>query len=239
MRASLAVLLATTTLACGSSVYVPSHVAHFDPEGGGEINDDDVKKAFEAKPQLGDHLNVAYFDFDQSKNADVEQALRAIPGVGTIYSIPPLAVTGARRFDEPAPSWAPPSTQPLSVKKLRLLAARAHCDVVVVVDYGYRSDVSANGLAAFDVLLLPALFLPFREIKVESYVDSFVVDTRNGYLYGETTNSHDDKKSFQTIYASDSDLVAAQWSKLKLELQDSLVRVAAAARNEKTSSLAK
>jgi hypothetical protein len=203
---------------------MPSRVAHFDPDASTEIDDADVRKAFDARPQLGEHPNVAYFSFDAGKNADIERTLRAIPGVGTLYSIPALAVTGARRFDE-TPSWAAPSVQPLSVKKLRLLAARAHCDVVVVVDYGYRTEVSANALAAFDALLLPALFLPFRELKIQSYVDAFVIDTRNGYLYGEATSSHEDKKSFQTIYADEGDVVTAQWGKLQAEMKDSLLKV--------------
>jgi len=202
-------------------MYMPSHVARFDPDAPGDINDEDVKKAFEAKPQLGEHVNVAYFSFDATKNADVEKALRAIPGVGSIYSIPALAVTGAHRYDE---GWAVPA-QPLSMKKLRLLAARAHCDVVVVVDYGFRTKVSVNGLAAFDILLVPTLFLPFREIEVQSYVEASIVDTRNGYLYADVTGSRENKKSYQTLYANEDDLVASQWSELKVELQDSLAKV--------------
>ncbi len=232
MRHLLLPLLFAASIGCGTSVYMPSQVAHFDPDGPAtEIDDQDVAKAFAARPQLGDRLNVAYFSFDASKNADVERVLHAIPGVGSVYSIPALAVTGARRFDAPAPEWQAPPARPFSMKKLRLLAARAHCDVVVVVDYGYRTDVSANGLAAFDALLVPALFLPFRDVKVQSYVDAFLVDTRNGYLYGETTSNHQDEKKFQTLYADDSGVVAAQWDTLKTELQDSLVKVVEAERS--------
>ena len=213
---------------------MPSQVARFDPDGStpSEINDEDIKKAFEARPQLGEHVNVAYVSFDAAKNADVEKALRAIPAVGSVYSIPALAVTGAHRFDD---GWAAPA-QPLSIKKLRLLAARAHCDVVIVVDYGYRTKVSANGLAALDVLLVPALFLPFREIEVQSYMEASIIDTRNGYLYGDVTSSRESKKSYQTIYANEDDLVAAQWGGLKVELQDSMAKVMEA---ERTKAIAK
>lgn len=203
---------------------MPSRVAGFDPDASSQIDDEDVRKAFEARPQLAEHPNVAYYSLDASKNADIERVLHAIPGVGTLYAIPPLAVTGARRFDE-TPSWGAPPAQPLSVKKLRLLAARAHCDVVVVVDYAYRTDVSANALVALDALVLPTLFVPFRDLKIQSYVDAFVIDTRNGYLYGEATSSHEDKKSYQTIYADEGDVVASQWTKLQAELKDSLGKV--------------
>lgn len=33
--------------------------------------------------------------------------------------------------------------------------------------------------------------------------------------HGETTSTHEDEKKFQTIYADDSDVVAAQWDTLK------------------------
>ena len=213
-------VLAATTFACGGSVYMPSRAANFEPDGESQIDDHDVQKAFEAKPQWRDHFDVAYFDFDASKDADVEKALRAVPGVGSVYAIPPLEATGHHRFDET------PSSAPLGMKKLRLLAARAHCDVLVVVDYARKTDVTPNALAAFDVLLVPAFFLPFRDVKVESAVDAFVVDVRNGYLYGHVALTKKDSAPHQTIYADDDALATRQWSTLSIELKDALVALA-------------
>ena len=81
-------LTLASTMACGGSIYMPSRVANFDPDGAAEVNDEDVRKAFEAKPQLGDKFNVAYFSFDASKDADVESAVRDVPGVSSVYAIP-------------------------------------------------------------------------------------------------------------------------------------------------------
>jgi hypothetical protein len=212
------------SLACGGSVYQPSRVAHFDPDGAAEVDDEDVRKAFEAKSQLGDAINVAYFTFDPSKEADIEKAIRSVSGVSTVYSIPALAVTGQHRFEETS-GWQAPAPAPLSVKKLRLLAARAHCDVLVVVDYSRRTDVSVNGFAAFNVLLLPALFLPFRDVKVESAVDAFVIDTRNGYMYGHVALSKEARAPRETIYANDDELVASEWKALQGELEGALVKL--------------
>src|SRR5258708_4768829 len=99
------------TAACGGSMYMPSRAANFDPDGTKEVDDEDVKKAFEAKPQLGERFHVAYYSFDPSKDADVEKAIGAVPGVASVYSIPPLVATGQHRFDET------PSTAPLGMKK--------------------------------------------------------------------------------------------------------------------------
>lgn len=216
------------TAACGGSVYQPSRVANFDPDGATEIDDDDVKKAFAAKPQLGAENAVAYFSFDPSKDADVEKTLRAVPGVTSVYGIPALAVTGQHRFDDGMTPQAAPT--PISIKKLRLLAARAHCDLLVVVDYSHRTDVSANAFAALNVLLVPALFVPFRDVKVQSAVDAFVIDTRNGYMYGHVALDKEGRAPRQTIYTSDEAMIAEQWTALQHELEGALISLATAER---------
>jgi len=213
--------------ACGGSVYMPSRVANFDPEGAAEIDDADVAKAFAAKPQMGDRLNVAYFSFDPSKDADVGKAVRAMPGVSSVYDIPALEATGRHRFDDDAPSAAP-----LGMKKLRLLAARAHCDLLVVVDYARKIEVTANALAVFDVLLVPAFFLPFRDVKVESAVDAFVVDVRNGYMYGHVSLSKEDVARNRTIYQDDDAIATREWTALAGELRGALVKLADAERDK-------
>jgi hypothetical protein len=208
------------TVACGGSIYMPSRVANFDPDGAAEVNDEDVRKAFEAKPQLGEKFNVAYFSFDESKGTDVEKAVRDVPGVSSVYAIPALEATGKHRYDDS------PTSAPLSMKKLRLLAARAHADVLVVVDYSRKTEISVNALAALNVFIVPALFLPFRDVKVESAVDAFVVDVRNGYVYGHVALSEEKSKSHQTIYSDDDELARDEWKALRAELSGALVKLA-------------
>jgi hypothetical protein len=223
----LGVALAST-VACGGSMYMPSRVANFDPDGAAEINDEDVRKAFEAKPQLGEKFNVAYFSFDESKDADVDSAVRDVPGVSSVYAIPSLEATGKHRYDDS------PTSAPLSMKKLRLLAARAHADVLVVVDYSRRIDVSVNALAALNVFIVPALFLPFRDVKVESAVDAFVVDVRNGYVYGHVALAEQQTKPHQTIYSDDDAMARDEWKALRNELSGALVKLADAERATKS-----
>jgi len=213
-------LALSAATACGGSIYMPSRVANFDPDGAAEINDEDVRKAFEAKPQLGDKFNVAYFSFDESKDADVESAVRDVPGVGSVYAIPALEATGKHRYDDSK------ADTPLSMKKLRLLAARAHSDVLVVVDYSRKTEISVNALAALNVFIVPALFLPFRDVKVESAVDAFVVDVRNGYVYGHVALSEQQKKDHQTIYSDDDAMARDEWKALRGELSGALVKLA-------------
>lgn len=210
--AALAALLFCLS-GCGVAVYQPSRVAGFQLEPEQEINDEDIGKAFAAKPQLPSKPSVAYFVFDDKYGDEVSAMLGALPGVRSTYPIPPLLVTGQRRFDDTRHRYEPPT--PMSMKKLRLLAARAHADVLVVVDYGYRVTDSPNGLAALGVALVPLLFVPFRDVHVKSYVDSYIIDTRNGYLYGHLQTSEEQTSEYENIYSGVGDeLIERQLEKL-------------------------
>jgi hypothetical protein len=216
-------LTAPLLLGCGASVFSPSRGATFELDTEKEINDEDVRKAFDAKPQLSASVRVAYYAFDEGKTSDVEALLGRLPGVVSVYRIPPLLVTGQRRYDEPRP-WDPPKE--VGIKKLRVLAARAHADLLVVVDDGRKTEWSGNGFAAFTVALVPALFVPFRDVTVRSYADAFVIDTRNGYLYGHLTAEEVDSDQRLTIYSHrDDELAEAQWPRLLASLETHVSRL--------------
>ncbi len=189
---------------CGTATYQPSRVASFELEPQQEIDDVDIEKAFAARPQLPSNPSVTYYVFDDEYADGVAKMLAAVRQVKTTYRVPALLVSGKRRFDAgtPAPyGYAPPS-KPLSMKKLRLLAARAHTDLLVVVDYGYRVEVSPNAYALLSVAIFPIFFAPLRDIRVESYIDSYVIDTRNGYLYGQVQTAREQTEDDVDVWSS-------------------------------------
>ncbi len=221
MKATLpSVLLLLTTLGfstgCGASAYSATGGSHFELDRGKEVDDEDILKAFQAAPQLGESSRVAFYTFDDKKAPDVERMLGAVPHVKSTYHIPELLVSGSRRYQEPRAAGE------ISVKKLRLLAARAGADVLVIVDYGYKGG-SANGLAAFNMLLVPALFVPFLDNRTESYAQAWALDVRNGYFYGDASADAKSGSAFVNIYADGPDaLFAADWPKLLSTLQTKL-----------------
>lgn len=221
MKATLpSALLLLATLAfgtgCGASAYSATGGSHFELDHGKEVDDEDILKAFQAAPQLGESSRVAFYTFDDKKAADVEHMLDAVPHVKSTYHIPALLVSGTRRYQEPRASGE------ISVKKLRLLAARAHADVLVIVDYGYKGG-GANGLAAFNFLLLTTLFVPFLDNRTESYAQAWVLDVRNGYFYGDASADAKSGSAFVNIYADGPDaLFASDWPKLLSTIQTKL-----------------
>lgn len=211
-------LLVVLCLLCGCStaVYQPSRVAGFELEAEREIDDEDIQKAFAAKPQVPAQPTVSYFVFDDDYADGVAKMLGKLPTVKSTYRIPSLMVNGKRRFDQDArnPYHSEPS-QPLSLKKLRLLAARAQTDILVVVDYGYRVESTPNGLAALGVLIIPTFFAPMRDVRVESYVDSYVIDTRNGYLYGHLQTNLEQSEDYLDVWNdAPKAMIDAQFSEL-------------------------
>jgi hypothetical protein len=209
---------------CGPRVYQPSAASSFALDRDAEINDEDIRKAFEAAPQMAAKPRVAFFTFDEQHPADVERILRATPGVADVYHIGGLFVTGAHRFDEDIP-WRR-TREPFSLKKARLMAARAHCDVLVLFDYGRRLQRRGNVLAAFGVLILPTLFLPMFDADVSSALDTYVIDVRNGYLYGQLTSEQQGHLDYLTLYSTQDDSMAeAQWPRLLQETQGPLGQV--------------
>jgi len=192
-------------------MYQASGGTKFEIDGAGrEIDDADIGKAFEARPQIGAKMKVAYYTFDDARADDVEKMLAGVEGVESTYRIPKLMVSGQRRFEERSYYGAPE----LSVKKLRLLAARAHADVLLVFDHGWKGG-GVNGLVALNILIVPIFITPWLSNETESYAQAYVIDVRNGYLYGEASADQKGGKRMVSIWGDNVDDVAQQqWPKL-------------------------
>jgi len=236
--AALAALALSTLAGCGAA-YQPSRGANFQIDREAEIDDDDIRKAFEAKPQMPEReLRVSYYTFDPEITGDLDKTLGALPGVTSVYRIPPLLVTGQRRLAEGAPYHYYDNTAEVSVKKLRLLAARAHTDVLVIVDHGYR-NIGVNPLVSLNMLLLPILFVPFIDTSVKGYAEAFVMDVRNGYLYGHIVEEDTRGKPYATIYDKNaSEHAKEQWVALRQSMQKDLLKLVTDERSRKPAPAA-
>ncbi|MBU0554322.1 hypothetical protein KKF91_09405 [Myxococcota bacterium] len=223
MRRSPSLTLTLLLMGCGASVYAPGLNAGFDPEPDFEISDDDIGKAFAARPQLKAESQVAFYTFDQARAQEIEETLKATKGVRAVYSLPPLLVEGQRALHNDPYAWRrePPK---FSMKKLRLLAARARCDLLVIFDKQHSTSYDVNGWIAVVPLVLPILFVPYLDLEVESHLDAYVFDVRNGYLYGHIQVNERDAVDYLTIWgtAAEAEYVEAQWTRLKAQVKASL-----------------
>jgi hypothetical protein len=218
---ALALCLLLPLLGCGGTrVYRPSEAWSVAPDAPMQVSDEAIARAFDARPQLPDRVHVAYFGFDPGSTQALGDLIRELPGVASVVPLTSLLVTGQRRF-EPAPV---PGR--LDLRLLRLLAARAQCDVLIVVDQGYRVTQEANGWAALAPLLVPMLFTPHLDTEVESFLEAYVLDVRNGYLYGQVTSEEAARVEKETVWSDVAERLAeAQRQALLEQAREALAAV--------------
>ncbi|MBU1240716.1 hypothetical protein KKF84_12660 [Myxococcota bacterium] len=195
---SLSFLIILALAGCASGqIYEPSRT--FTPTNAREINDEDIKKAYMAKPQMLLPAALAFYNLT-SDEREFEKGLSILPHVKSFYKIPSILVEGipgSSRYSRYEPKPA------VSLKKLRLLGARAHADLLLIFSGTAHSEVSANPWVISSVLLITPLFVPMYDIKVTMKVNVWLMDIRNGYLYKEISLSFSGEESYLTLYGID------------------------------------
>lgn len=179
---------------CGVLSSTPSTLAVRDATDG--LSEAELAALLETRPQVPDDYRLAWLAVAPGHDDALEAQLSGLPGQRDAVRLSPLVAAGRRRFDDGAHAE-------VSLQRLRLLAARAHADVLVIVDHGWRSTRSPNGWAALSVLLLPALFTPHVEADVESYVEATLIDVRTGTILAETSVSDAFHVANMTLWSSD------------------------------------
>ncbi len=166
---------------CGVQVFRPSVVV--DPNDAREISDQDIQKAFKARPQLRLPATLALYEMGP-RDKVLPLHLKKLRGVRTVYEVPSLLVEGPRPDASHRRSSA--NRRPrvvVSLKKLRLLSARARSDVLVLSSITVVRRTRPNWLLSFAPLLVTSLVLPMNHIQATVKREVLVLDVRNGYLY--------------------------------------------------------
>lgn len=209
MSHRLAWAIVASCAACGSHrspesaagemrVYHPPPV--ITPEAQLQVDGPEVASALDAVGQTPLPARVAVFARDEELAQQLASALPGLQGVADVYVIPGYLVDGESRWQPPYYSvYRQPA--PLDLQRLRELAAMAHCDVMLVVDHGFRERVYPNAWVALSPLLAPALFAPMMRVLDQSYLDASMFDVRNGFLYGQISAEQHEERGPITIYA--------------------------------------
>lgn len=211
----LAILLGA---GCGVSVYQPRTT--FDPNDSRAITDADIQKAFQARPQLRSPARLAFYEMGRL-DEKLPPTLRALGSVSDIYEIPSLLVEGRRHYEtDGGRSVGTSRSVRISLKKLRLLAARAHCDLLILSSTVSVVRSSPNWTMFLAPLLFTQFFVPMLNLEVTLRRELYVVDVRNGYLYRQVRSSETLAKKYVNMFA-----IGTHRRRLMVRLQDTLRRV--------------
>jgi hypothetical protein len=83
--------------------------------------------------------------------------------------------------------------------QLRSLAAQSHSDLILYVQPQHEVRGGANPLALTYAGLIPMFFVPGNSVEVESSVDVYLIDVRNGFIYSSFRNQTRAEKRFVKI----------------------------------------
>ncbi|MBU1219628.1 hypothetical protein KKF34_17920 [Myxococcota bacterium] len=194
----LILFLFLVTSCSGMDVYTPARI---DPHDSRQITDDDIRKAYEASPQLNAVSNISVFNAGPERG-DISKLISSYPFAGKIYKIPALLATGMvdnrrhpHRYEE---------SKPIDIKRLRLIAARAHSDIVFITMLTHEWSTSPNGWVAASIIPVTPLFLPMFDVTVKSRLRVWMFDVRNGFMYASMDFSEKASSDTHTLYSIDS-----------------------------------
>src|SRR5574341_385969 len=169
-----------------------------------KITDDDIRKAFENKPQLIKPLSIAVYNisFVETGLAD---SLRVIDFIKNVYEISPVLVESDSYYSHRYRGWYPYYSSPpaTDIKKLRLLAAQGKADLLIVFSTSHFYNQSANFLAYTYILLLTAFFMPGVDAELTTEIDLLFIDVRNGFLYATYHDENKLQNRFVNLYYSE------------------------------------
>jgi hypothetical protein len=168
--------------ACGASAGFQQAAPRVSVSTEPVINDDQVQRAFALQAQLPKpyRLGVLFRDtapspdherewrWEPEHRAQLMKALEALEGkgeIGTVVSIARAAVVGD------------------DLHAIRVAAARQGLDAVLVVTGDDKIERDVNGWATTYLAVLPLLFAPGNELRVDFTTHAELWDVRNEYLY--------------------------------------------------------
>ena len=213
-------LFCSLLLGCGATVYSPGGHVGFEIEPNFEIDEAAIAQAFAAQPQMRTQNRVAFYSFDATRLPEMK-----LPGVGEVYPLPALLVEGRRTLEERRHYYSYRS-KPFSIKKLRLLAARAKADLLIIIDNQHRVLSEPNGWMASCFLIIPIFFAPFIDAEIESRLEAYILDVRNGYLYAHVMVDEEEQQEWLTLWSLNFDeTLKKQWSLLKKQLTEQLTKL--------------
>ncbi|MBM2813477.1 MAG: hypothetical protein HW421_239 [Ignavibacteria bacterium] len=192
-------------ISCSRTHYI-TPVSMIRPDTSFKVNDDEIKKAFETKPQLPMPINIALYTAGTSIQG-LADSIRKIPGVANVFEISPGLVEGDSYYTKRLSRWYDTYSQPVTtnLKQLRYLAAQGKADLLIYCGTTHISKLKSNYFTWTYIFVVTMLFVPGQDYELTSNMDGFFIDVRNGFLYGTFNGSERSFKKYVLLNYEDDD----------------------------------
>lgn len=166
-----------------------------------QINDEDIRKAFEAIPQITIPASIAIYNASQDKFPFQDSVLTISEVQRAVEISPALLDPNAYYQSQYDPYWSGynPTPKPVDLKQLRLYAAQTKADLVLFVSSSsiYREEM--NVLSPLYAGLVTIPFVPGQNARFTTYLEAYIFDVRNGLLYSSYRDKRVLKKRFVRV----------------------------------------
>ncbi len=168
---------------CATHKMVYSPMSTYSGVDSRDINDEDILKAFQAAPQKKLPATVAWYSL--SVDSILSNSKISNKNIIINYDIPQLLIEGENYYKGYYRKGYYYYGEPrkISLKQLRYFAAKAKCDILILVSSSLHEEVNPNWMVAFAPLLITMAFLPMDDLKLTYEAQCFIFDVRNGYMY--------------------------------------------------------
>ena len=176
-----------------------SAYSSLEPDSLYQVNDEDIRKALETNPQIHLPLNLAIYNSSQNTYA-FEDSISTLAELNRVIEISPALLDASSYYkSQQYGGWNRYPSAPVSIdlKKLRLYAAQAKSDLVLFISTSHSFKEDVNILSPLYAGLITIPFIPGQNVRLDSFMEAYIIDVRNGFLYA----SHRDKKTLKKKFA--------------------------------------
>ncbi len=182
MRIAFIVPLVLATSACASSAGFDRGALHSEVTEQVVVTEADIQRALDAKPQLPSPFRLA-IEFVPAREPQYGEALWGWRQADKQVVVDAMAALKSRGIVSDAFVIDPGTVEGANNRAIRLAAAHAGADAVLVVRGAGRTDRYNNALGITYVALVTALFIPGTTTDALFVTNASLWDVRNQYLY--------------------------------------------------------
>ena len=194
-------IIGVTLNGCASSEYLGAY-SSIQADSLKQISDDEIRQALETQPQITLPTSIAIYNASRDKFSFQDSVL-TMNEVLRAVEITPALINPNPYYQSQYYGYRNPIPEPVDLKKLRMYAAMAKTDLILFVSTSTNYEEDVNILSPLYAGLVTIPFVPGQHIRLTTYLEAYVIDVRNGFLYSSYRDKRVLTKKFARVFFKD------------------------------------